>query len=100
DVATADGCLSLAVDDLPLLNDSYGTITNVDANGGEEFRHGGTAGWDGLASAQDASGIDYDFTVSPVEVSVPQTKDDCKQGGWVQYGFGNQGQCIKSLVAG
>lgn len=96
DVPTAEGCLTLAVDDLPLLTDSYGSITNDGANGGEEFRDGGTAGWDGLASATDATGIDYDFTVSP---SSPQTKDDCKHGGWTTYGFPNQGQCIKSIVA-
>ena len=96
DVSTAEGCLTLAVDDLSLLTDSYGTITNDDANGGEEFRDGGTAGWDGLASATTATGIDYDFSVTP---SAPQTKDDCKKGGWAGYGFSNQGQCIKSIVA-
>lgn len=100
DVPTADGCLTLAIDDLPILTDSYGTITNDAKNGGVEFRDGGTAGWDGLASATAATGIDYDFTVSPVEVLEPQTKDDCKKGGWVQYGFRNQGQCIKSVVTG
>jgi hypothetical protein len=96
DVATAEGCLTLAVDELPLLTDSYGTITHVSANGGEEFRDGGTAGWDGLASATAASGIDYDLGVTP---SSPQTKDDCKNRGWATFGFSNQGQCIKSVVA-
>ena len=96
DVATAEGCLTLAVDDLPLLQDSYGTITNGGANGGEEFRDGATAGWDGLASAEDATGIDYDLTVSPVVG--PRTKADCKEGGWETYGFRNQGQCMKAVV--
>ena len=96
DVATAEGCLTLAVDDRPVLMDSYGSITNAAANGGEEFRDGGTAGWDGLASATAATGIDYDFSVTP---SSPQTKDDCKKGGWTTYGFPNQGQCITSIVA-
>lgn len=27
------------------------------------------------------------------------SKDGCKRGGWVQYGFRNQGQCVASLVA-
>ena len=96
DVPTAEGCLTLAVDDRPLLIDSYGTITNDAANGGEEFRDGGAAGWDGLASAPTATGIDYDFSITP---SSPQTKDDCKDGGWTTYGFANQGQCVKSIVA-
>jgi len=26
--------------------------------------------------------------------NVPATKDDCKDGGWEQYGFSNQGLCI------
>jgi hypothetical protein len=100
DVATAEGCLTLEVDGLPTLTDSYGTITNEGANGGVEFGEGATAGWDGLASATAATGFDYDLTVSPVLVAEPQTQDDCKQGGWEAYGFANQGQCIKSVVAG
>lgn len=28
-------------------------------------------------------------------VQNPETKDDCKDGGWEDYGFKNQGQCIK-----
>ncbi|OMQ16819.1 hypothetical protein A7K94_0200145 [Modestobacter sp. VKM Ac-2676] len=95
DVATAEGCLTLTIDDRPLLTDSYGSITNDAANGGEEFRDGGTAGWDGLASATTATGIDYDLSVTP---SSPRTKDDCKKGGWTTYGFLNQGQCVKSVV--
>ena len=96
DEATADGCLTLAVDGLPLLTDSYGTITNDAANGGVEFRDGGTAGWDGLASATSATGIHYDLNVTP---SSPQTKADCKHGGWAAYGFANQGRCVSSVVA-
>ena len=97
DVYTAEGCLTLAVDDLPLLRDSYGTITNDEANGGDELRDGATAGWDGLASAEDATGIHYDLTVSPADG--PRTKADCKDGGWGTYAFSNQGRCIKAVVA-
>lgn len=25
----------------------------------------------------------------------PTSKEDCKHGGWDQYGFENQGQCVK-----
>lgn len=30
----------------------------------------------------------------------PTTKDDCKNGGWKDYGFRNQGQCIKFVNTG
>ncbi|MEO8578227.1 MAG: hypothetical protein ABI556_16060 [Gemmatimonadales bacterium] len=33
----------------------------------------------------------------PVE---PVTKDDCKQGGWADFGFRNQGQCIRFVETG
>ena len=100
DVATAEGCLTLAVDGLQELTDSSGTITNDAANGGVEFAEGGTAGWDGLASATTATGIDYDFSVTPISPPAsPQTKDDCKRGGWATYGFSNQGRCVSSVVA-
>ena len=33
-----------------------------------------------------------DITV--VDAQVPTTKDQCKGGGWKQFGFKNQGQCI------
>lgn len=37
--------------------------------------------------------VTYDFEV-PVQV-----KDACKDGGYVEYGFDNQGQCVSSLQA-
>lgn len=97
DAAAAEGCLTLAVDGFSDLTDSYGTITNDDgANDGVEFRDGGTAGWDGLASAMTATGFDYDLSVTPV--LGPRTKDDCKKGNWATYGFKNQGRCVSSVA--
>ena len=90
--------MTLVVDGHPDLTDSYGTITNDDANGGVEFRDGGTAGWDGLASATAATGIDYDLTVTPA--NGPSTKDDCKNGNWEAFGFENQGQCVSFVARG
>jgi len=29
-----------------------------------------------------------------------RTKDDCKNNGWVQFGFKNQGQCVRFIEAG
>lgn len=98
DVATAEGCMTLTIDDLDELSDSYGSITNVAANDGVEFVDGGTAGWDGLASATAATGIDYDLTVSPVNLLEPQTKDDCKNGGWEAFGYKNQGHCVSTVA--
>jgi hypothetical protein len=30
----------------------------------------------------------------------PQSKDDCKNGGWEKYGFKNQGQCVRYVETG
>ena len=30
----------------------------------------------------------------------PTTKADCKNGGWMQFGFRNQGQCIRFVNTG
>jgi len=35
-----------------------------------------------------------------VEGCSPETKDDCKNGGWATYGFRNQGQCIRFVNTG
>jgi hypothetical protein len=30
----------------------------------------------------------------------PTSKDQCKNGGWQQFGFANQGQCVRFVAAG
>jgi hypothetical protein len=41
------------------------------------------------------------FTVDLPEAPVdPVTKDDCKDGGWMTYGFRNQGQCVDFVETG
>jgi hypothetical protein len=37
-----------------------------------------------------------EFTVLPS----PQAKDDCMNGGWEQYGFKNQGLCVRYIETG
>ena len=37
------------------------------------------------------------FVVHPCNPVEPQTKEDCKKGGYAKYGFKNQGQCIKAV---
>jgi hypothetical protein len=40
-----------------------------------------------------------DITVVDAQ-PLPTTKDQCKNGGWQQFGFANQGQCISFVAAG
>jgi hypothetical protein len=42
---------------------------------------------------------DFDWTTFEVECN-PETKADCKNGGWEAYGFRNQGQCIRYVNTG
>jgi len=57
----------------------------------------GTAG-----SEFDAGGNWFDdLHISAVPyVTNPETKDDCKKGGFAQYGFRNQGLCIQYVNTG
>ena len=43
---------------------------------------------------------DWDFDWTPFLVGQPVTKADCKRGGWADYGFRNQGQCIRFVNTG
>jgi hypothetical protein len=40
----------------------------------------------------------YSVGATIVEAA-PETKDSCKDGGWEDFGFGRQGQCVASLMA-
>ena len=43
----------------------------------------------------------FDLTISPADaVFQPQTKADCKKGGYEEYGFKNQGQCVRFVQTG
>jgi hypothetical protein len=37
----------------------------------------------------------FDWTSFDVLPSDPSSKEDCKNGGWMTYGFKNQGQCVR-----
>lgn len=43
---------------------------------------------------------DFDWTPFEVESCDPETRADCKHGGWADYGFRNQGQCIRFVNTG
>jgi uncharacterized repeat protein (TIGR01451 family) len=44
-------------------------------------------------------GLITSATVQVTEPPTPQTKADCKNGGYEKFGFKNQGQCIKAVNA-
>lgn len=89
-----DGCMTLVVGAHPSITDSYGTITGGPV---DEFASGAIPGWDAFPSG--ASNVGYDLTISPASAD-PQTKDQCRNGGWAAYGFSNQGQCIRFVETG
>jgi hypothetical protein len=44
---------------------------------------------------------DWDFDwVTFVVLADATTQDDCRSGGWADYGFANQGQCIRFVETG
>ncbi len=92
------GCVTLDISGGSVnatLTDSYGDRIGT-GSASPEFSNGAIPGWDDFQAAN----VTYDLTVSPIVVLEPQTKDDCKKGGWEQYGFRNQGQCIKFVNTG
>ena len=40
------------------------------------------------------------MTDVPSAPPAPTSKDECKHGGWVAFGFKNQGQCIAFVNRG
>ena len=49
---------------------------------------------DNVVVTIDGDATTYDFEPAPA------SKDDCKKGGWADYGFSNQGQCIRFVNTG
>lgn len=97
DIPSADGCMTLTVNGSSTVTDSYGTIS---PDGVEtELGNGAHPGWYSAWSHTGPEiGVLYDLTISPV-ILVLHTKDQCKKGGFVDFDFTNQGQCIASLQA-
>lgn len=101
DIATADGCMTLVIDGGAPLTDSYGTIVPTDIPIETELENGAHPGW---YSAYPSGfgpnvGVDYDLVVSPIVPNAPSTAEDCKNGGYQEYDFKNQGQCVSSIRA-
>lgn len=90
-----DGCMTLEIEGFSPISDSYGTITGL--GGPDEFASGAIPGWEAFPTG--TTGVAYDFVISPAEAD-PQNKEQCKNGGWEDYGFDNQGQCIRYVETG
>lgn len=96
DIATADGCMTLTVNG-STLSDSYGSISPHGVT--TELGNGAHPGWySAWTTTGPEIGVNYDLTISPVTL-VLTTKDQCKKGGFADFDFKNQGQCIASIQA-
>jgi hypothetical protein len=60
---------------------------------------GGSANGSGSGSASGSSAAGGGGS-GPTGTRVPATKDQCKTGGYGQYGFANQGQCVAFVERG
>ena len=67
-----------------------GQNNNNSGNNNEDDQNGGNGDDNG----------DSDVTGDDDEQNDPETADDCKQGGWQEFGFNNQGQCIQFVNTG
>lgn len=57
-----------------------------------------SAGDEGLAGYLDTVAVSIDEETTTYDFEVPpEVKDDCKDGGFADFGFSNQGQCVSSL---
>lgn len=84
--------------DMDLLS-SGSTIHFVSINVGDTGIGGSDTGLDGyydnvVVERMDGTTV-YDF-----EPEGPTDKNECKQGGWENYGFKNQGQCVRFVNTG
>lgn len=93
--STPAGCLTLEVSGGSVdatLTDSYGDIVGL-GSATPEFATGAVLGWDDYVGSM----VPYTLTVP---ILSPETADDCKKGGWMDYGFKNQGQCVRFVETG
>lgn len=74
------------------------TFTTDGIAGLETFAFSGFESLTSLSWAQDPLFHQFDnITLSPGD---PSGKDECMKGGWVDFGFRNQGQCIRFVNTG
>ena len=81
-----------------IVTDSYGTISPGEA-ATTELGNGAHPGWySAWTTTGPEIGVLYDLTITPAALSL-QSKDQCEDGGFTDFGFANQGQCIASIQA-
>ena len=66
------------------------------------FNTGIVSNADALYVSVGGSKTTYDFELTPPPPPVPTTKEQCKNGGWQNYGttFKNQGDCVSFVATG
>lgn len=80
-------------------DDALFIMLKLSSYGSAAFGEGGTAGDDGYPMA----GLAETWLVrEPADDPDPdpQSKNDCKKGDWDQFGFKNQGQCVRFMETG
>ena len=83
------------------------SITYTGAALGSVYTQTGTIALDGSVSGT-STGNCQTFTMpagsfvvnEPEEPTDPATKEECKKGGWEDFGFKNQGQCVRFVETG
>lgn len=81
--------------DIPLWNGHGGATFSADITA--YYNEVGTFSW--VIAGTDDPNPFVTWNTVDVPACAPQTKNDCKKGGWETYGFKNQGQCVASLVS-
>ncbi len=95
-VAAGDGPVGLAVS--PDGQSVY--VTNVSSDTVSQYNVGAGGALSPKTPRTVAAGqFPVGVAVSPTP-RVPTSKDQCKHGGWRQFGFKNQGRCIRSVKHG
>lgn len=79
--------------------DSNGTVVASWVRGGDDMSNvgGNRYGW---FVNQEILDLPIDNSARRSIVLDPQSKDDCKDGGWMEFGFEDQGQCIRFVNTG
>lgn len=95
-----DGSGVLAVD--LSIYDASGNLVNTWTLNDATDIIGDTVGGNGYGwfALQEFNLLAIDNTFRSDVINAPETKNDCKKGGWEEYGFKNQGQCVRYVNTG
>ena len=76
------------------------TLTTDGVAGFQTFAFEGFTDLVSLSWVQVSPFHQFDNIVLALEAAGPVSKDDCRDGGWVAFGFVNQGQCVRMVETG